>query len=245
MRKISLLIILILILSSLVFSQQTRIGGRTNVGGKTNVGNVVSGGGGGDIVNDTFTQGSDVNLSSHTGETGATWTLHPSYSGTITNDSTLDRIYLTSASAAAYYASGVPSTADYCNEVAFRRLTQISTNASVFVGLDTSADTGLHLRLNDTGSAVQWEVMDRVTGSNTILNGGAAVSGTNVPTVGGAAVVGKICRSGTSVTVFFDGVQNTSLNSTTSLTSTGRCGIRISGTASSTTGVHLDNLVCH
>jgi hypothetical protein len=37
--------------------------------------------GGGGFVTDTFTEASDTTLASHTGEVGATWTLHPSYSG--------------------------------------------------------------------------------------------------------------------------------------------------------------------
>lgn len=236
MRKLIFLLVLVLLAAPICAQKSSQ---------QVMLSQKISAGGGGDITNDTFTEsGSNVNLSSHIGEVGATWTLHPSYSGTVTVDAMLDRIYLTSAAAAMYYSNGVPSSANYCNELAFRRMSQISTNASVFVGLDTSVDTGLHLRLNDNGTTVVWEVMDRVTGGNTVLNGGAAFSVSNIPSVGGAAVTGKICRSGTSVTVFFNGVQDTSLNSTTGITSVGRCGTRISGTGSSTTGIHLDSMIC-
>lgn len=238
MRKLYLLILILLLSISLAFSQ-TKIGGTAKVGGKINIGTAGTGGGGGDIVNDTFTQASDVNLSSHTGETGATWTLHPSYSGTITNDSTLDRIYLTSAAAASYYASGTPSSSTYCTSANFSRLTQFSNNAGITIGEDTSADTMILFRLNDNGATVSWEIIDRIAASNTALNSMSV----NIPSLGGAAVTAKICRSGTALTVFFNGVQETGLNATTTITAIGKAGIRISGTSSSTTGIHIDNFL--
>lgn len=195
-----------------------------------------AGGGPTDFVNDTFTEASDTSLQSHTGETGATWTLHPSYSGTILVNGTLDRIYLNTASAAAYTTSGVPGSATYCVFSDFRRVTQIANN--IMMGMwDTSADTAVALRANDTGAAFQWEVVDRTTGSNSVLTS----SSSNQPAIGGSAVTMKICRAGTAITVFAGGVQDATLNTTTSITATGRAGVRISGQASSTTGIHLDN----
>lgn len=193
-------------------------------------------GGGGDFVSDTFTEGSDVNLSSHVGEIGATWTLHPSYGGTVTNDSTLDRIYLTSGTGA-YYTSGVPPDADYCVKSYFYRVTQQSNNISLILRFSTSADTGILLRANDTGAAFQWEVMDRNAGSN----GTPVTSISNTPAIGGAPVIMELCGTGTTVIVIANGVQDTNLNFTTGITATGRAGVRFSGTSTSTTGIHLDN----
>ena len=51
----------------------------------------------------------------------------------------------------------------------------------------------------------------------------------------------KMCRTGTAVTVFANGVQDTTLNATTTTTATGKAGIRASGQTTSTTGIHLDN----
>lgn len=189
----------------------------------------------------SFTVGSDTVLGSYTPETGGPFVLHPSYSGSVLVDASLDRGYLNSAGAAAYYDNGVPPSADYEVQQDFFRLTQIATNVSLVLGFDASADTGILLRLNDTGAAVQWEVIDRVAGSNTILNGGAAVSGSHIPSLGGAAVTAKLVRAGTAITVFFDGVQDTGLNCTTGITATGRAGIRCSGQGSSTTGIQIDN----
>lgn len=237
MRKVLSLIIVLLLAVSLV--GQVKLSGTGKVGGTGKT--AVQAATGGDFVTDTFTEASDTTLASHTGETGATWTLHPSYSGADLVNASLDRIYLNTAAAAAYYASGVPPGADYYVQVDFYRLTQIGTNVSLILGMDTTADTGLMLRLNDTGAAVEWEVIDRVAGSNTILNGGLAVSSATIPTLGGAPVTAKMIRTGTSVTVFLNGSQDANLNCITSLTAAGKAGVRFSGQATSTTGIHVDN----
>jgi hypothetical protein len=190
-----------------------------------------------DFVSDTFTEASDTTLASHTGEVGATWTLHPSYSGAALDNGSLKRVYLNTSAAAAYYASGVPSGANYCVQADFNRVTQISNNISIIIGMDTTADAGLLLRGNDNGSTFQWEVIDRAGGSNTLLTSSTA----NQPAIGGAAVTMKMCRNGTAVTVFANGVQDTALNATTTTTAVGKAGIRASGQATSTTGIHLDN----
>jgi hypothetical protein len=203
----------------------------------------IQGAGAGPFVSASFTVGSDIVMGSYTAETGGPFVLHPSYSGSVLVNATLDRAYLNSAAAAAYYDSGTPPSADYGVQQDFFRLTQIATNVSLILALDTSADTGILLRLNDTGSAVQWEVIDRVAGSNTILNGGAAISTSHIPSLGGAGVTAKIVRTGTAITAFFDGVQDTALNCTTSITATGRAGLRCSGQATSTTGIHIDNFI--
>lgn len=229
MKKLSLLLSLILVFSVNVSgqskSQQVLLSQKITSGPPA------------DFVSDTLTETSNVNLQSHTGEVGATWTLHPSYSGTATVDGTLDRMYLTSAGAAAYYTSGVPPSADYCVKSYFYRVTQQSNNISIILRFSTSADTGILLRANDTGAAFQWEVMDRTSGSN----GTPVTSVLNTPSIGGAPVIMEICGIGTAVTVSANGVQDTNLNFTTGITATGRAGVRFSGTATSTTGVHLDN----
>ncbi len=192
---------------------------------------------GSDFVTDTFTEAVDTTLASHTPELGGPWNVHPSYTGTILVDSTLDQAYLNSASAGGYYASGAPPSANYYVEADFSRLSLLSNNVGILLGFDTTVDTGILLRLNDNGATQTWDLIDRITGANTTL---ASVSA-NIPSVGGAAVKARLIRSGTSLTVFFDGVQNVSLNSTTSLTAIGKVGIRASGTASSSTGIHLGN----
>lgn len=188
--------------------------------------------GGGDFVNDTFTQGSDVNLSSHTGEIGATWTLHSSHSGTAINDATLDRVYCT-VSSVMYYASGTPPSANYCVEADFFHNTVTSTNFSIAI-VDPATDSAVMLRLNADNT--RWEILDRTNGSN----GTSTNSATHY--IGASSNINaRMCRSGTSMTAFFNGVQDTALNFTTAHTFTGKAGIRVSGASTSTFGIHIDN----
>lgn len=190
----------------------------------------------GDFVTDTFTQGSDANLSAHTGELGATWTLHPAaaYSGSvITNDATLDRIYTTTGTAA-YYASGTPPSANYCAQADIYNVTTLSLNVAIAVRMDTSADSMILVRLNN---GIQWELIERNAGANTALTN----SGASLPTAGGAPVNLKLCTAGTAITVFLNGVQETGMNSTATISAAGKAGVRFSGVSSSSTGYHVDN----
>ena len=242
-RVTALLFVYFLTVSSVVYPQ-SKIGGTVKIGGTTKVGVSTAGGGGGDFVTDTFTAGSDTAITSHTADVcvgcaSPNYVSHVSYSGTITVDASLDEIYLTSASASAVYVDVTPSSADYCVQGDFSRKSQQSSNGAISVGMNTGADTMILLRLNDSGvDPLAWEVIDRVTTSSTFL---ATVTGSHIPTVGGAAVTAKLCRTGTSITAFFNGVQETGLNATTTITATGRAGIRLSGTSTATTGIHIDN----
>ena len=67
------------------------------------------------FVNDTFTGTDDTVVTSHTGETGATWTFAPGNSATGANEPKIKSNALRGASAnnSICYASGDPSSADY------------------------------------------------------------------------------------------------------------------------------------
>lgn len=186
------------------------------------------------FVTATFTVGSDITLASYSPELGGPFVLHPSYSGSMLVNAALDRAYLNSAGAAAYYTTGAPASADYEAEVQFFRVTSISANIALLLRFSTSADTGILLRMNlDTS---RFEVMDRVAGAN----GTSVNSSTHYP-ASGSSVVGKIKAVGTAITVFFGGVQDTALNFTTGITAAGRPGLRCSGPSTQTTGIHVDN----
>jgi PKD repeat protein len=68
-----------------------------------------------------------------------------------------------------------------------------------------------HVYLTAGTYTVSLTVIDRAGGANTLLTSSSA----NQPAIGGAAKTMKMCRNGTSVTVFANGVQNTALNATT------------------------------
>jgi hypothetical protein len=71
----------------------------------------------GSFVSDTFTEAAETLLNEHVGETGATWTVHPSNTGEAKVQQKNGGSYLRSTKAAGttaiYYASGVPASADY------------------------------------------------------------------------------------------------------------------------------------
>jgi hypothetical protein len=193
------------------------------------------------VVSDSCTEATtDTTFASHTPEIGGPVVSHPIYSGTALVNASLDRVYLNSAAAGGYYYTGTPGGADYYVQMDFYRLSQLSTNVGILLGMDTSADTGVLLRLNDNGAGVVvWDLFDRVAGSNNSLISGVAA---HIPTLGGSPVTAKLVRTSTSITCFFDGVQDTNFNQTTSITAIGKAGVRFSGTASSSTGIHGKNI---
>jgi hypothetical protein len=189
---------------------------------------------GSDFVVDTFTEASDVALASHTGETGATWTVHPSYSAGMTVDSATDRIFPTGTTA--YIASGVPPSANHCAEADYCNRSTVSANIGVTLRMSDTVDTMYIFRLN---SGTSWEWVSRITGGN----GTIGASGTNsLPTAGGACVLVTACVSGTALTVSFDNVHDATMDRTdSSISGTGRVGFRASTGVTSSTGFHLDN----
>lgn len=62
------------------------------------------------FVNDSFTDTNGVLLQNHTGEVGATWTRHTSY--TVNSEIQANRAEA-SGNTSAYHASGTPATAEY------------------------------------------------------------------------------------------------------------------------------------
>jgi hypothetical protein len=186
----------------------------------------------GDFVTDSFTESSDTALASHTGATGATWTVHPSYSAAGTIDAATDRLYPTGSTA--YYASGTPPSADYYVQADFRVASTISVNAAICARMSTSADTMYMVRLLN---GTDWVVRKLVAGSGTDL----ATSATNVPTAGQTRTV-RLTVSGSNITVTVDGVLDAALSVTdSSITAAGRAGLRFAGASSASTGYHLDN----
>lgn len=89
------------------------------------------------VVNDTFTEASDVVVTSHTGETGATWTKHPV-------DSTFNPPYVDGADelrggndtgASYYYASGSPANADWKATISYKNRASVGTDQNTVVWL--------------------------------------------------------------------------------------------------------------
>lgn len=188
------------------------------------------------FVNDTFTEGSDTVLGSHTGELGATWTQHPSYQpNAVTIDAATDEAYLT-ADPAAYYASGVPPSADYCVEGVIKVTSVVSANTAITWRVDTAANTKMIFQLNNgTG----WRMRKIVAGTQTTI--GSEDTTTNIPTVGQTRTM-KACSSGNTHTAYINGVQLGTVGGTdSSVTAAGRAGVRFVGLGSVSTGYHIES----
>jgi hypothetical protein len=124
------------------------------------------------FVQDSFTESSDVTLANHTGETGATWTEHPSHSTGLRILAADDYVKpaTTGNSAAIYYASGTPGAAEYTVTASISILDSVSKNGAIGVAgrMDTSANT-MYFARHSAGTTNQWQLLKIVAGTSTSL----------------------------------------------------------------------------
>jgi hypothetical protein len=121
------------------------------------------GGGGGPIfASDTFTGSDGTDLTSHTGEVGATWAKVTGITGVF--KITSNKAKGDSAGLSLYYASGTPDTNEYDIEADMH---QVSSTDLPGVGgrIDQAADSGYYLYF-DSGN---WVLAKRVSGTDTSL----------------------------------------------------------------------------
>lgn len=173
-----------------------------------------------DFVFDTFTDTNDTVLSSHTGETGATWTLHTSYTATIiirSNNAHKDG----SASSSAYYASGTPPGTDYTVKGALVDLTNDNRSSAICGWIDTATNTMVGARRQNSTAM---EFFKLINGTFTSIDTEAVTyTQDQVREL-------KITRSGTTFEWFLDDVslgQHTI--SDTELSGAGKVGVRQTG----------------
>jgi hypothetical protein len=123
------------------------------------------------FVQDSFTESSDVTLANHTGETGATWTVHSSGADNLRILAADDFVKPASSgtTSPAYYASGTPGAAEYTvkADIVRRGAGSIGAAAGVTGRGDTSANTLYLARYN--GTAGQWQMFKIVAGTSTSL----------------------------------------------------------------------------
>lgn len=187
------------------------------------------------FITDTFTEASDVDLSSHTGEGGVTWTDHPhvNYVGSFTVDAATDRIW--GNDTAGYFASIVPSSPDYAVEADFYLHSAISQNVAVCARMDITDDTMYYGRLNNGTS---WQLFRRVAGTSLQLG---SDSTNQLPTAGNFKT-GRLVVQGDKVSFYVNDTLEIGPITDSSITAAGRAGVRNAGAATATTGIHLDNL---
>lgn len=232
-KALSTLLVTLLLVGTLA-TGQVKVGGSAKIGGTAKVATQV-GGGEVDFVTDTFTEASDISLTSHTGELGATWTQHTSYPAAPNLDADNDQIYPAGDPSAAH-ASGVPPSADYCVEGVVKVESIVSANAAITWRVDTAANTKMIFQLNNgTG----WRMRKIVAGTQTTI--GAEDTTTNIPSVGETRTM-RACSVGDAHTAYINGVLLGTVGGTdASVTAAGRAGVRFSGPIAETTGYHFQS----
>lgn len=221
MKKLFTLLLVLALFTSLAFSQQ---GMGPGPGVKSYATST-------DFVVDTFTEASDIALTSHTGETGATWTTHPSYTSSFSIDSATDRIFPSTDPQAAY-ASGVPPNANQEACVDIFVHSNVSANVGPCVRMDTSANTMYCARYN---SGTNWQLRKLLTGTATTL----ATSTNQLISVGASKRV-CVLANGTTISMTVEGVSEGSVTDS-DISGAGRTGVRAAGSILSSTGYHMDN----
>lgn len=190
------------------------------------------------FVSDTMTGTAGTALASHTGETGATWTLHPNgVTGAVLSNAGRVRGSTGSVSNL-YYASGTPASADYTVEADFFVASLISGDLPMLcLRVQTAANTYYFARY--VFASTLWQIGKVVTGTTT-----APVGSTFTQTlVAGNTYHVKFTATGTALVLNIDGTDQISTTDS-SISTAGKAGLRIQTAGSGqsdTTGIHIDN----
>lgn len=188
-------------------------------------------------VSDAFAGTGGTVLSAHTPDSGGTWTLHPSYSGTAVLDAA-NRLRQATTAASCYYANVPPTSENYDVTANVNRLSNAAfpSTAGVVGRLDTSTDTCYTARQEIQGS--NWALYKRVAGTETSLGTSSVPSITT-----GTPNTMTLRMVGSSIKVLVDGVVRISATDS-SITNTGRAGVRFTSVTASptdTTLIHLED----
>lgn len=186
---------------------------------------------------DTFTEPGTgaIDLNTHTGEIGASWTKHPHANYTTAYALSLDNDLIYSSATAMYYASAVPPSADYYVEAEFELLSAVTQNVAVCARVLTTDDTMYFARLNN-GAA--WQMFKRVGGTATSLGSGST---NQLPGVGGIKT-GRLVVDGDQISFYVNGTLEIGPITDTSISAAGRVGVRNAGSSTATTGAVLTSI---
>lgn len=167
-----------------------------------------------DFVTDTFSgEGSNVSITSHVGETGATWTMAVGYSAVPLLLSASSNLKGGASGGSAAYASGVPASAEYDIEADIVP----GTSAVGIIGrVSTSTNTFYMASISSDGATMR--LYKCLSGSYTEL-GSYTISGSETL---------KLEIRDAAKKVYYGGVERIS-STDNSITDAGRAGIRFSG----------------
>lgn len=193
------------------------------------------------FLNDTFTgTDGDTLISTHVGETGATWTRNTV--GTFSGGQFViktNRIY-TSGVTAMVYASGTPASADYSVILNLHVVTIANINILGAAGRSsTNANTMYLAYINRVTSGGTWTVYlnKRVTGTNTSFGNFVITT----PTAGSDHTL-ELRMVGDQISLYYDGVLQVGPVTDTAITAAGRAGIYSDIAVTTTTGTHIDTI---
>ena len=187
------------------------------------------------FVNDTFSgEASNVALSAHTGETGATWTTHPSYTDDLQVSSSSSNVaQAATGSSAAYYTSGVPATNEYDVQADFAFPTSLTSAANLGISgrMSTSVDEHYHARYNH--GAGDWQLYRVQSGFNLLNSYTQSLSTATTYTC-------KLEIRTATKKWYVNGVERIS-HTNNGITNTGRAGTRWAFNATGNFNARMDN----
>jgi lysophospholipase L1-like esterase len=184
------------------------------------------------FLNDTFTDADATSLLSHVGETGATWTRHMENA---LGDAIIgsNRVRGNTAGGGAgsfFFASGIPSGADYYVEATLSVQTLLSGSYTGVIGRCDPAARNFYWAIYNVASA-RYELWSNIAGTPAALgNFSATPSGT---------VVLRLEMVGTTIRVLVNGTQRISVTNS-GVTAAGRAGLVLFQAMGASTGIHID-----
>ena len=158
-----------------------------------------------------------VELSTHTPDSGGTWTKHPNQTDDIDIAASSHYIFGSAGSGSLYYHSAVPSSADYSiTSNIFIFSNAVATYPSVVGRIDTSASTYYQAYYDQANT--RWAIDRLVTGTRTTLDFfGQFLTNSQTYSL-------KLELIGTAIKIYVDGVLRISVTDS-SISSAGKVGV--------------------
>lgn len=187
------------------------------------------------FLSDSFTDTAGTDVTAHTGETGATWTEHSSYTtgSWVISDANRARP-AASGVVSLYYASGAPLSGNHFVEAVYRAITVPGSGwAGVAARVSTAAATYYWAIYNF--AAGRWELWRAVAGPGTLMG-----SYTQTLSAGVDYTLRLRCFN-TDISLWVDGVSRVAV-SNGNVAGTGRASLIANGNWDNATGFHATSI---
>lgn len=188
------------------------------------------------IARDTFTDTNGTTLQNHVADSGQSWTKHSAAAADASIDNGLLHNANTANAPLYYIGAGDMPHADYdVSGVIIVKSDNNASSAQVCGRLSTSANTMYLARYNTSGDVFQLNRVVAGVFTQIGSNGGGAVTVDDPHEM-------TLRLRGSLIQLLYDGAVICEATDTT-ITTPGRAGVRFSGAATSTAGVHLDRFM--